>query len=970
MPYDLFISYARRDDERHRISTLVERLSRDFQLLAGRPLNVFFDAVEIHGMEDWRHRILQALRESRLLLSPNYLASQYCEWEFNEYVNNEVGRALAGQGVAPVYLTDVPRWQDNDFEIKCDEWVKELRRRQSFDLRAWPEPGGHASDDAAVAAFLSQLNIQISNRIRQGERAEERLGNVDAHNPHFVGRSDELRRLREAVGLRKIGVLAAIHGLGGMGKTALALEYAHAYGGEYGGGRWEVRCEGREDLAAALTTLASALHVEFTEAEKIDLELQLQRILAELRDLANTHEPHRCLLILDNVDKPKLLEPAQTQRLPSDEWLDVIATTRLGEYDLFSQQRDRAFVAVDEMPEADALNLIESYQPGGHFIDETEREAAREIVRLLEGFTLAIEAAAVFLGQFAYDVTCAGFLQRLKKEGLAGLEIATSGTNEGVRHGEIRLTATLQPTLERLTEQELLALRYAALLPADQIALPWIRSLVAAQYELYGKDAEPGYPDIWQRLLRSIFSLRLWQATGVVNREGRPLIARMHRLLQELMRDAAGEQLDSIKSTVIEHVKTRAAFIWEGWLQHEHRWEIKPLAACAREWREDDQVGAYLAHLASGPLRQLGNFAEAEALRRDALAIGERRFGPDHPEVAAYLNNLAQVLQDTNRLKEAEPLMKRALAIDEESFGPDHPNVAIDLNNLAQVLQDTNRLTEAEPLMKRALAIDEQSFGPDHPEVAGDLNNLAQLLKDTNRLKEAEPLMRRVVEIFEMSLGANHPNVATALNNLAQLLKATNRVTEAEPLMKRALAIDEQSFGPDHPKFAIRLNNLASLLLATKRLTEAEPLMKRALAIDEKSFGPDHPSVALRLNNLAQLLQATNRLTEAEPLMKRALAIDEQSFGPDHPTVALRLNNLAQLLKATNRQAEAAALMRRHLEIFVRFTATTGHEHPLLRAAIGNYTALLQQMGYSEEQVNAELDKIGSPFGMKLGSLT
>ena len=929
MPYDLFISYARRDDEAGRISTLVERLSRDFQLLAGRPLNVFFDTVEIHGMEDWRHRLLQALRESRLLLaciSPNYLASQYCEWEFNEYVNNEVGRALAGQGVAPIYLIDVPRWEDKDFETNCDEWVKDLRRRQSFDLRAWPEPDGHGSEDAALAACLSKLNIQISNRIRQGERAEERLGNVDAHNPHFVGRGDELRRLREAVGLKKIGVLAAIHGLGGMGKTALALEYAHAYGGEYGGGRWEVRCEGREDLAAALTTLASALHVEFTEAEKIDVELQLQRILAELRDLANTHEPHRCLLILDNVDKPKLLEPAQTQRLPSDDWLDVIATTRLGEDDLFSRQRDRAFVAVDEMPEGDALGLIESYQPGGHFIDETEREAAREIMRLLGGFTLAIEAAAVFLGQFASDVTCAGFLQRLKKEGLAGLENATSGTNEGVRHGEIRLTATLQPTLERLTEQELLALRYAALLPAEQIALPWIRSLVAAQYAEFGKDADPGYPDIWQRLLRRLFSLRLWQATGVVNSEGRPVVARMHRLLQELMRNAAGEQLDSVKSAVIEHVKSRAEFIWDGWLQHEHRWEIKPLVACARQWMQDDDAGTYLANQASGPLLQLGNFAEAEALRRDTLAIGERRFGPNHPTVATYLNNLAALLRSTNRLTEAEPLMRRVVEIFKTSLGTDHPNVAAALNNLAQLLQATNRLTEAEPLMKRALAIDELSFGPDHPDVATDLNNLASLLL------------------------------------------ATNRLTEAEPLMKRALTIDEQSFGPEHPDVAIDLNNLAQLLKATNRATEAEPLMRRVVEIFETSLGADHPNVATALNNLALLLEATNRLTEAEPLMKKALAIDEQSLGPDHPDVARDLNNLAQLLKATNRLTDAEPLMRRVVEIFVRFTAATGHEHPHFRVAIRNYTALLQQMGYSEEQVNAELDKIGSPFGIKLES--
>jgi tetratricopeptide (TPR) repeat protein len=73
------------------------------------------------------------------------------------------------------------------------------------------------------------------------------------------------------------------------------------------------------------------------------------------------------------------------------------------------------------------------------------------------------------------------------------------------------------------------------------------------------------------------------------------------------------------------------------------------------------------------------------------------------------------LLQATNRLAEAEPLMRRALAIDEKSYGPDHPNVAIRLNNLASMLQATNRLAEAEPLMRRALEIDEKSYGSDHP---------------------------------------------------------------------------------------------------------------------------------------------------------------------------------------------------------------------------------------------------------------
>jgi hypothetical protein len=144
--------------------------------------------------------------------------------------------------------------------------------------------------------------------------------------------------------------------------------------------------------------------------------------------------------------------------------------------------------------------------------------------------------------------------------------------------------------------------------------------------------------------------------------------------------------------------------------------------------------------------------------------------------------------------------------------------------------------------------------------------------------------------------------------------------------------------------------------------------MRRALHIDEQSYGPDYPRVATALNNLAQLLQATNRLSEAEPLMRRALHIDEQSYGADHPNVACDLSNLAQLLQATNRLNEAEPLSRRMLEIFLKFTRTTGHEHPHLRAATGNYVRLLEAMNYSPEQIRARLNEIGRPFRISSGA--
>jgi hypothetical protein len=109
-------------------------------------------------------------------------------------------------------------------------------------------------------------------------------------------------------------------------------------------------------------------------------------------------------------------------------------------------------------------------------------------------------------------------------------------------------------------------------------------------------------------------------------------------------------------------------------------------------------------------------------------------------------------------------------------------------------------------------------------------------------------------------------------------------------------------------------------------------------------------------------MQATDRLGEAEPLMRQALAIWEKSLGPDHPDVAIGLNNLANLLKDTNLLGEAEPLMRRQLEIFLKFTKTTGHQHPYLQAAIKNYEHLLKAMGRTREGIDAQLRAMAPEF--------
>ena len=944
MAYDLFISYARKDNEGGWVSAFVEALLESHRRFSGRELEVFFDKSEIRDGDDWRWRILQALRESWLMvafLSPNYQASTHCRMEWDTYASHELDRFVVGEGITPVYTVEIP---GSGGDASADEWLRQASARNFLDARGWYPEGPQALQRLDIARRLEELSRQIDERRDREEKAKASRTNLPAYNKRFVGRVEELRQVRESLGLGSVGVVATLHGMGGVGKTELALAYAHAFAWAYPAGRYLVRCERQSDLRLALlASLVEPLGIELTEEQKRDPVLAYER----LRRTLETGE--QVLLVLDNVDREELLSPEQAQWLPDKRRVQVLATTRLP----LDAGPDLRVFTLDVLPEADAVKLVGSYRPLG----EGETDFARDIARRLGCHTLAVEVVGVYLGQHA-GVPLADYLKRMDAEGLGAVDAA--GAEARIRHPEAVLSKLLASTLDLLTPLEMLALRFAALLPPDFVPPVWLRFLVSDQFPEAAEGPAPGHPDVWEDALKRLDGLRLL----IRPQDGR--LARMHQLVQQVV-TADDDGRPERQAAIVEHARSRCQFLDEGWLDWENRWEIEPLGALAGHLMERGvDGGTWIANSVGLQLHGLARYAEAEPLMQRALEIDEASYGPDHPEVARDLNNLAMLLQATNRLGEAEPLMRRALAIAEASYGPDHPDVATDLNNLASLLYATNRLSEAEPLIRRALAIAEASYGPDHPDVARDLNNLAQLLQATNRLAEAEPLMRRALAIDEKSYGPDHPDVARDLNNLALLLYATKRHLEAEPLFRRALAIDEASYGPDHPDVARDLNNLAALLYATNRPSEAELLFRRALAIDEASYGPDHPDVARHLNNLAELLKATNCLAEAEPLFRRALAIYEQSWGPDHPEVATGLNNLAELLRATNRLSEAEPLGRRALEILLKFTRATGHPHPHLELVASNYAALLVEMGVPRDDAVERVKKLLGDYGVKI----
>jgi tetratricopeptide (TPR) repeat protein len=764
--------------------------------------------------------------------------------------------------------------------------------------------------------------------------------------PLFKGRVGTLVELKERF---RTTDCQAIHGLGGVGKTRLAIEYAWRHAGDYSA----LLSVGARSPADFRSNLAALCNPEILKLSERDRTEETERLAAVFRWLS---ENPGWLLILDSADTIQAAAEVE-KTLPKLLGGDVIITSRIADWSLAVQP-----VELDVLAHEDAAAFLLARTELQRKKTPTDTEDAPILARELGGLALAMEQAGAYIAKNRFSFS--EYLQRWETT----REKVLAWYDPRLMQYPSSVATTWQASVDQLALPERLLLNILAWFSPE----PTPKSLLEG-VTVDGTDA--------REALSGLISCSLvrWNADGDN--------FTIHRLVQEITRERLPDDqkhdtldlalailnggvpapewdqkgwrlweqlaphcrtlLNRLQDHVLEPKATRIMYDLAVWLNNRAKHdEAEPLLRRALTIYENSfgpehpNVASGLNNLAS-VFSATNRLADAEPLYRHALTIYERTLGPEHSEVATALNNLAGLLHATNRLAEAEPLYRRALEIDEKSFGPEHPDVARSLNNLAGLLRATNRLAEAEPLYRRALEIMEKSFGAEHPDVAIRLNNLAGLLSATNRLAEAEPLYRRALEIDEKSVGPEHPNVAIRLNNLAGLLHATNRLAEAEPLYRRALKIDEKSFGPEHPNVAKVLINLASVFSATNRLAEAEPLYRRALKIHEKSFGPEHPNVAIGLNNLAELLGATNRLAEAEPLYRRALEIDEKSFGPEHPDVAIRLNNLAGLLHATNRLAEAEPLYRRALEIDEK---SVGPEHPNVAIGLNNLAGLFSDI--------------------------
>ncbi len=316
---------------------------------------------------------------------------------------------------------------------------------------------------------------------------------------------------------------------------------------------------------------------------------------------------------------------------------------------------------------------------------------------------------------------------------------------------------------------------------------------------------------------------------------------------------------------------------------------------------------------------------KAISFHQRALAIRQRTLGPEHPDTLLSLFSLAATFTKLALYDKALPLLERLLAINEKSYGPDHPETALTLHALAATYSNLAQYNKAIGMELRALAIQEKTLGPEDPDTISSLNNLALIYMDLAQYDKALPLLQRALAIREKTLGSEHRDTVFSLNNLAGIYDKLALYEKALPLEQRALAIRERTLGLDHPDTAWSLNNLAGTYSNIAQYDQALTLQLRALAIREKHLGSEHPETVLILNNLAATYGELAKYDQALLLQLRALAIREKTLGPEHPDVAVSLSNLAFTYGKLAQYDKALLLQLRALAIREK---TLGPEHP------------------------------------------
>jgi hypothetical protein len=545
--------------------------------------------------------------------------------------------------------------------------------------------------------------------------APPRLVKLPRHTRTFVGRGDELARLEEALRGGGEVVVAAVHGLGGVGKSTLAAHYALAQAARRDGEGlnpvWWITAASGPAVEAGLAGLAVALQSEL--ATVLPLEVLAERATAWLA----AHDGW--LLVLDNVADAADVAPLLERTLAGQ----VLLTSRLGEG---WHRLDAQVLHLDVLGEREAIELLARIAAPDLPQDVVLADLGRQLPESLDGavmlvrelghLPLAIEQAGAYLHQTR--LTPRAYLTQLENQPAVMYSRAARGTD-----GERTIARIWRLTLDQLTGTPLAGplLRVLAWYGAEPIP----RALLEAP-DPDGSDVQHALGELaaYNMITLDSETITVHRLVQAVARTHDPGDA--HRRIADIdtARDQAAHLLDNALPTPPQDPAGWP--VWRALLPH-----IEAVTGHALP-DTDTTTTAHLLNETGLFLTDQGALARAISCHQRGHTTYQRVLGGDHPDTLTSRNNLAYAYRVAGDLSRAVTLYEQTLADRERVLGGDHPDTLDSRNNLACAHESVGDLSRAIPLYETTLADCERVLGADYPTTRTVRGNLeAAVARDT-----------------------------------------------------------------------------------------------------------------------------------------------------------------------------------------------------------------------------------------------
>ncbi|KAL0933548.1 uncharacterized protein CTRU02_212511 [Colletotrichum truncatum] len=752
-------------------------------------------------------------------------------------------------------------------------------------------------------------------------------------NENFVGRDAILTQLLERVppsAQKDTCQRTAIVGLGGVGKTQVAIEAAYRVRDAHPDCLvfW-VPAVSMVMFENACRDIGRRLSIQGIEDDQADIK-SLVKAALERDDVGNW------LLIVDNADDIDLL-------FTNSKLITYFPWNRKGSILLTTRNHKAAVrwsrghpVHLQEMDTMEATQLLCTG------LDKSQMGDKLSTTKLLEHLTylpLAIRQASAYMAA-NMSVTVSKYLGYCKASDEKLVKLLSKDFEDQDRYEAIRnpVATTWLISFMHISRDNPLAAKYLSFMCyLAEKDIP--RALLPSEGD--GKDTDDEMAA--DEAISTLMAYAFIQKRDAMDRFD------IHRLVRLVMRNWLRDQGRKEKQATETIRWLYKKFPWPDHRNRDVWMTYLPHAQAALQvgdWCTDNEALWDLLSSVGQSNSLLGKYGAAEQVHRQALEVKEKVLGLENPLTLSSMNNLALVLSRQGKYEAAEKMHRQALELMEKVLGLENSDTLISMNNLALVFSSQGKYEAAEQMHRQTLELTEKVLGLENPSTLTSMNNLALVLSSQGKYEEAEQMHRQALELYKKVLGPDNPDTLTSINKLAEVLREQENYDEAEKMHRQTLELRAKVLGLENPLTLASMNNLAGVLDNHGNYDEAEQMYRQTLELYEKLLGPDNPDTLTSMSNLADVLGSQGKYDEAEQMYRQTLELYKKLLGPDNPRTLISMNSLAEVLGSQGKYDEAEQMYWQTLETCEK---GLGPENPFTLTTMNNLALVLKHQGKYDE---------------------